>query len=182
MIRKVIRLKSGSTLICFTSTHTSTSQSMIWQSLQIDPVTASKMPFNELHLLFEFVFPQLLRYTRYRLLINLAISRSFAFDPCVPTGREISAITPSGNLKDTSLCMFIVCSEAAPLRRGLLLSAFKLPPLNTCDKYKSLLVLLFCYIFELCDLSLALLVRVCEPERIRQLNSIRNEIEPKLFE
>ena len=126
MIRKVIRLKSCSTLICFTSTHTSTSQSMIWKSLQIDLVTASKMSFNELHLLFEFVFPQLLRYTRYRLPINLAISRSFAFDPCVPTGkfpylgsREISAITPSGNLKDTSLCMFIVCSEAAPLRRVL---------------------------------------------------------------
>ena len=64
--------------------------------------------------------------------------------------------------------------------KELLLSALKLPPLNTRGKYK--LLLLFCYIFSLCGLPWALLVRVCEFKRLSQLNSIRNEIEPNLFD
>ena len=64
--------------------------------------------------------------------------------------------------------------------RELLLSALKLPPLNTRGKYK-LLLLLSC-IFSLCGLPWALLVKVCEFKRFSQLSSTRNEIEPNLFD
>ena len=64
--------------------------------------------------------------------------------------------------------------------RELLLSALKLPPLNTHDKYK--LLLLFCNIFSSCGLPWALWVRVNKFKRLSQLNSIRNKIEPNLFD